>query len=168
MSEPRPKQIVPEELIGSLMSLVRGQFCGDMTAKEWAQHSHFVRRNVVLWPAHFVFNVKGFTLPGQRYEQILRGIFSEIKQMGHTDVVKFWPGYLMKCVQEHFEHHWEEYYAEAKSVRNMAMHTLATLGSKPAEDKTVEALALAHRALTRKVKPVVFKPASKAQLSLFK
>jgi hypothetical protein len=36
-------------------------------------HSHFIRRNVILWPARFMMG-KGFTVPAARYEQIMRDV----------------------------------------------------------------------------------------------
>jgi hypothetical protein len=171
MKEPSkfPKQPVADELVGKLMSLIRGQFCGDMTPKEWAQMYHFIRRNVVLWPARFITG-KRFTITGARYEQIMLEIFDGIKRKGTQDVVKRWPGYLMKCVQSHFEVNWETYYREAKGVSNIAMHTLATLGKVESQDKTVEALAMAHRVLTSRPKKkkivAVEKPADNSQLTM--
>ena len=115
-------------------------------------HSHFIRRNVVLWPARFMLG-KGFTLPAARYEEIMRSIFQTIIREGKTEAVKFWPGYLMLCVQNHWRHHWEDYYGEAKSTRNQVATLLA--GCKPIdhEDRTIEALALAHQVLTSKHRP---------------
>ncbi len=55
-------------------------------------HQHFIKRNVILWPARFMIG-KGFTLPASRYEAIMRSIFQTIIQHGDTGVVKFWPGY---------------------------------------------------------------------------
>lgn len=168
-SEKHPKQPMPEELVGSLMSLIRGQFCGNMTPKQWGQNYHFIRRNVVLWPARFICNVKKFTIPGPRYEQIMRKIFEDIKRKGTSDVVAFWPGYLMKCVQEHWQHNWETYYDEAKGVRNIALHALATIGKVDFEDKTVEALAMAHRVLSqakKNAKKLTNKPVNNPQLTL--
>lgn len=143
-------QDTPEALVHRLLQFVRGQFCGDMTPGEWAMHSHFVRRNVILWPAWFICNKRGFTLPADRYESIMRSIFQTIIRNGDTSVVKFWPGYLMKCVQEHWHHHWEEYYQEAKSTRNQVANLLAGCKPIPAEDRTIETLALAHQVLTSK------------------
>lgn len=150
----RPKQEVPADLVDRLMAIVRGQFCGQMTGKEWGQHSHFVRRNVILWPARFICKKKGFTLPGERYEQIMRQIFSEIKANMTSAPIRYWPGYLMKCVQDHWNHHWEEYYNEAKAARNVAESALIALGRLPVRsDHTVETLATAHKILTSKAKP---------------
>lgn len=145
----RPKQDTPEDLVARLLSTVRGQFCGDMTPGEWGMHSHFIKRNVILWPARFMIG-KGFTAPAARYESIMRSIFQTIIRAGKTDAVKFWPGYLMMCVQSHWRHHWEEYYAEAKSARNLVASLIAGCQSIPHEDRTVEALAMAHKVLAAK------------------
>ena len=158
-------QPTPDEIVGMLMALVRGQFCGDLSSKEWGQHSHFIKRNVILWPAHFICNAKGFTMPAERYEAIMREVFDDIKAHGTQDSVRFWPGYLMKCVQDHWKHHWEEYYAESKAVRNLAMTAVMRLGQVTHQDRTVEALALARRALIGSKKPGSNLP-RKAQLNL--
>jgi hypothetical protein len=73
----------------------------------------------------------------------------------------------MKCVQSHWQHHWEEYYAEAKSVRELTTQALVALGSlEKREDRSVETLALAHKVLTasRKARK---KAVSGEQLSFF-
>ena len=162
MTFDRPKQDTPEDLVIRLLNTVRGQFCGDMTPAEWGMHSHFVKRNVILWPARFMLG-KGFTVPAARYESIMRGIFQIIIQHGDTGVVKFWPGYLMMCVQQHWRHHWEEYYAEAKFARNLVATLLAGCKAIEHEDRTVEALALAHKVLSAK-KPKSRPPAAPSQL----
>ena len=157
------RQDTPEALVSRLLTTIRGQFCGDMTPGEWSMHSHFVRKNVILWPARFMFG-KGFTLPAARYETIMRAIFQTIIQQGKTDAVKFWPGYLMHCVQQHFHHHWEDYYGEAKSVRNQVATLLANCQKITPEDRTIEALAMAHKVLTEKKSRKGQKPPQK-QLS---
>jgi hypothetical protein len=139
----------PEDLVALLLTTVRGQFCGDMTPGEWSMHSHFIRRNVILWPAGFMMG-KGFTIPAARYEAIMRSIFQTIIHHGDTGVVKFWPGYLMKCVQDHWRHHWEEYYTEAKAIRAQVTTSLLACKQVEREDTTVETLAAAHRVLSTK------------------
>lgn len=153
MNPPRPKQELPADLVARLMALIRNQFCGDLRGDEWGKNSHFVKRNVVLWPAHFVCNVKGFTISAERYEAIMRDIFMCIKYHGDTGAVRYWPGYLMKCVQDHWKHHWEEYYNESKAARNITETALAGLGRLPVRsDSTVETLASVHSVLANKSK----------------
>lgn len=165
-----PKQELSGEVIAKMMRLIRGQFCGDLSDKQWAQDFNWIRKNVVLWPAHYICNVRKFTLPPERYEEIMRQIFDGIKAKGNTAAVRYWPGYLMKCVQDHWKHNWERYYEEAKAVRNLALHTVANLGKVTAEDKTIDVMAKAQRALvaTRKSGQYqVKKTADKQQLTMF-
>lgn len=146
-----PRQIVPAELINELMILVRNQFCANMSGEEWGKSSHFVRRNVIMWPARFICDKKGFTLPGERYEAIMRGIFLEIRQNMTNAPIRYWPGYLMKCVQEHWQHHWEEYYSEAKAADQLAQASLVALKTLPVRsDDTVQTIAAAHQVLAHK------------------
>jgi hypothetical protein len=56
----------------------------------------------------------------------------------------------MHCVQQHWHHHWEDYYGEAKAVRNQVGNLLANCQKIAPEDRTVEALAMAHQVLTKK------------------
>lgn len=164
MSE-RPKQSIPADLVDRLMMTVRSQFCYDMQGSDWGKHSHFVRRNVILWPARFI-KQHHFTLSAGRYEEIMREIFADIKRKMTTEPVRYWPGYLMKCVQEHWEHHWEDYYNEAKAAGNLASASLVALGRLPQRpDGVVESLAGAHQVLARKSKRGA-KP-GRQQLSLF-
>jgi hypothetical protein len=165
-----PKQVVPDELVAKLMSLIRGQFCGDMSPKDWAQMYGWIKINVVLWPARFITK-KEFTITGPKYEAIMLEIFDGIKRKGTQDVVRRWPGYLMKCVQSHFQVNWETYYRESKGVSNLALHAIANLGKVAPQDRTVEALAMAHRVLSSRPKKkknlAVEKPAVNSQLTMF-
>jgi hypothetical protein len=143
---PRPRQEADADLVGRLLGIVRGQFCGELTTAQWCKLVPFIRKNVILWSAQFVQG-KGFTLPPARFEAILQGVFLGIKRHGQTGEIRYWPGYLMKCVQDHWKHHWEEYYVEAKSVRSIAEMALVNSGRVTQVDCTVEALAKAHQAL---------------------
>jgi hypothetical protein len=145
----RPRQDTPEDLVNRLLDFVRHHFYGDATAKKWAQDSNFIRRYVILWPARFI-NSHGFTLPAARYQAIMLEVLMDVVRKGNTATVKYWPGYLTHCVQEHWHHHWEEYYGEAKSMRAKVEALLLRCKPVPREDQTVEALALAHQVLTAK------------------
>jgi hypothetical protein len=164
----RPKQQTPEAMVERLLHRIRRQFCVDLGEKEWFQdHYHFIKRNVVMWPAREICFKHGFTLSSERYERVMLAILAEVEAKGDIAEVRYWPAYLMKCVQSHWEHHWEEYYAEAKSIRNATEAAMVALGSlRTPEDRTVEAVAMAHRVLTasRKARK---KPGPTTQLSLF-
>ena len=147
MGVERPRVDLAQEIVQDLMGVIRGQFCADLDDKTWFKdHYHFIRKNVVMWPAAFMYG-KGFTVPGERFKAILMGVLDGVKTHGNTGLVRQWEYYLMTCVQRHFRAHWEEYYAEAKSARALAEHTLLALGRLPKERAidSVAALAAAHK-----------------------
>ena len=158
------RQDTPADMIDRLLATIRGQFCGDMDDKKWFSTQDWFKRYVVLWPARFM-NKRGFTIPAARYESIMREIFTGIKQ--HAGAVRDWHGYLLKCVQDHWHHNWEDYYRESKSARHLAESTLAHLGKlSPPEDRTVETLAQAQAVIARKMRRARVK--SPLQPDLFK
>lgn len=116
VADPRPRQETPAEIVGELLGVIRGQFYGDTEARRWFQDQHFIKRNVVLWPAAWL-DKRGVTLAPERYRALLLEIFQGVKRHGETGAVRYWPGYLMKCVQEHFRHNEDAIYDEAKAVR---------------------------------------------------
>ena len=148
MKVERPKQVLPGEIIADLMGAVRNQFYAG--SDKWFGDQEFIKRRVVTWPARWL-NGRGVTLKPPRYKEILLGIFQDIKRHGTTEAVAYWPGYLMHCVQQHFKHHGEEIYTEAKSLRNQVENAL--LAGRRAADEArandpVAGLALVHQALT--------------------
>lgn len=142
-------------------------FCKDWPDKQWGQWFGFIRREVATWPAAFMAK-KGFSLPADRYLAVMRSVLIDIRVHGDTGRVNFLPGYLQKCVQAHLRHHWEDYYAEAKSARALADRALVGLGSVKAvagSERAVEGLAAVHQALKSDRKKKARPPAEK-QLSL--
>lgn len=165
MKPERPKQQMSDEMLADLLTLVRNQFCPDLTAKEWGQESHFIKRRVLMWPAAFIQG-KGFTLPVDRYGQIMREIFKGIKQHGQTGEIRYMPGYLLHCVQEHWKKHWEDYYGESKSMTTIADAAIVGLARTPTRSgPTVEPIAAAHRILAAAKRKSKAKPVD--QLNLF-
>lgn len=159
----RPKQQVPAEIITDLLQAARS-FYGDCPDK-WHADQHFIKRNVVTWPARWL-NSRGVTLPPERYKEIVLEVFQGIKQHGKTEAIKYWPGYLMKCVQDHFRVHGEEYYNEGKAIRNKVEAVMLVTGkAAPAVADPIAAMAEVNRALGSK--KTAKKRSTKEQLSLF-
>lgn len=164
LSAQRPSQDVPAEIIGDLMAAIRNQFYADAPAKSWFQDQKFILRNVVLWPAAWL-NRRGVSLPAPRYKEIVLEVFNGVKTHGQTAAVKYWPGYLMKCVQEHFRVHGEDYYDEGKSLRVSLERALLTASRAPQAPDPISRLAEARRLIQparRAAKPT----GPKQQLSL--
>ena len=136
--EERPKQPLAAEIVGDLLASIRGAFYGDLDDKQWHQEKRFLTR-VVTWPASW-FNRRAVTVRPERYKAIFLGIVDDIKVHGSTAGVKFWPGYLLRCVQEHFRHHGDEYYEEGKAVRATVEKALSQVAGRRQVDP-VEALA---------------------------
>ena len=140
----RPKQEVPQQILTDLLRCIRGQFCPDMPAKEWFQSQRFFIR-ILTYPAAWL-NQRGVTLPPARYKVIILSIFDEVKHHGKTGEIRYFPGYLLKVVQEHFAHHGEEYYEEGKAIRSTAERALFSLTNLPRVQDPVSSLAAAHAA----------------------
>ena len=136
----RPKQEIPADIATDLLGFIRKQFYGDAPFKKWAQDQRFLFKNVVTWPARWL-NDKAVSLPPERYKKILLDIFIDIQRHGQTGTIKYWPGYLAHCVQEHFKIHGEEYYEEGKSIR-AALERAQMAFTRAAEtQKTVDPVA---------------------------
>lgn len=146
--EPRAKQSLPEQIVADLLGVIRRQFLADLAEKEWYQHRRFLLR-VVTWPAAWL-NRRGVSLPPARYKAVFLGILDGVKVHGATAQVKYWPGYLLHCVQEHFKHHGDELYEEAKSVRHSVERALSRVapGENPAD--TVEMLSQVNAIVSRR------------------
>lgn len=153
-------------MVNDLLHIIKCQFYADAPPKQWFQDRSFLMRNVVLWPAKWL-NERAWRLPPERYKALLIGVFNDIKRHGATGAVKYWPGYLMQCVQSHCKIHTEEIEAEAKSTRTAAERVLMSFGKMEIkkESTMVDELATLRNLLSRP-KPKA-KPQPKAQGELF-
>jgi hypothetical protein len=166
MNVERPKQELPAQIVADLMGAIRGAFYGDLPAKCWYVDQHFIRRNVVAWPASWLIG-KGVTLPPQRYKEIVMGVLTTIKQHGNTGEVKYWPRYLMHCLQMHFKIHGDEIYGEGKAMRTRVENVMLAAkagAAKPPVDP-IEVIAAARR-IKAQGRPPTTKRKAKEQLSL--
>lgn len=154
--EPREKQSLPQEIVGDLLRVIRGQFCVEMGDKEWFQHRRMFLR-VVTFPASWL-NRRGVWLPAERYKAVLLGIFDGVKRHGTTRAVSYWPGYLLHCVQEHFKHHGDELYEEAKSVRYSVEKALTRVQPGERPESPTDALAQVSAIISRRRPRIAQKP----------
>jgi hypothetical protein len=150
MPEDRPRQTVAVEIRNDLLNAIRNQFYQDAPADQFHKDKAFLLKNVVLWPAGYL-DSRGVTLPPARYKAIVLDVINGIKQHGQTEVVKFWPGYLMRCVQSHFRIHGEDYYNEGKALRASLDKILKKAPQIPTADP-IRVMAEARRDLLRAAK----------------
>ena len=108
---------------------------------------------VVLWPAKWL-NERGITLPGDRYREIFMAVFMDGLRFGNTGNITYLPAWLAKVIQSHFDHHGEEIYDRAKSIRSLADHVMHSLGRlTPHAPDPVRHLAAAARLLKPRKAP---------------
>jgi hypothetical protein len=181
MNASRPKQSLAQDLLDSLLALIQRHFYpysiqsadggyNHDESRAFAQDRSRLLSWVILWPARFMTG-KGFTVTGDRYKQIFISIILEAVRYGNTSKVTYRPAWLKHVVQTHFRHHWEEYYAEAKSARAQADHALHVLGRLPRVNGGTDAvseMSAAHALLARKkpAKKSPVKPTINEQLNL--
>lgn len=144
----RLQQPTPAELTDSCLSILRSKFYalpGD--EKCFAQDRKRLLKWVVLFPAGWL-DSKGVTLHGDQYREIFVKVF--IQAASHVQSkIKYRPAYLRQVIQEHFRHHGEDYYDQAKATRNIIEQTMVALGqSRPAAADPVREMASARQILT--------------------
>ena len=101
------------------------------------------------WPGNWL-EQRGLPITAQGYEHLLSQRLKAIAQHGKPErYQRYFPGYLLKCLQDWFAHHGDELYEELKHVRNH-LHSIEALlqrcTSQRAED-IVTPMAKAHAIL---------------------
>jgi hypothetical protein len=165
----RIKQPTPVELRDACLDLLRRKFYGKTPEeqKAFAQDRSRLLGWVVLWPASWL-NAKGVTIHGDQYREIFTKVFMDAAANVESKV-KYRPAYLRQVIQSHFRIHGEDYYDEAKSLRNLVENTMLMLGKTPVkESDPVRELAAARDLLKPvKAKKAPFKGGLNNQLDLF-
>lgn len=106
------------------------------------------------WPAVWLER-RGLTCSAARYRQLLVERFDAI--VTHGDPQRYgayFPAYLLKCLQDWFQHHGDELYAELKHIRNALDLVFASVrfaASAPADTRYLEVLVHTHRLLHVKI-----------------
>jgi len=100
------------------------------------------------WPAVWLER-RGLTCSALRYHALLADRLAEIAS--HGDPARYgayFPTYLLKCLQNWFQHHGDELYDELKHIRNALDQVLASARfavTVQRDAQHVELLASAHR-----------------------
>lgn len=120
------------------------------------------------WPATWLAH-RGLTCSSARYSTLVVARLDDIA--AHGDPARYgayFPTYLLKCVQDWFQHHGDELDGELKHIRNaldqiLASPRLATTVQRDAQH--IELLASAHRLI--RAERGHRQPTDGRQLSLF-
>lgn len=162
----RPVQTTSKELVEDLLQIIRTKFYLEHPIA-FAKDRPRLLSWVVLYPAGWL-KKRGVTLPPERYKAILVTVLLDAARFGQTTKVTYFPAYLRQVVQSHFQVHGDEYYEEAKSVRNLVEHAVLVAGQargSAAPDPVAE-LAAAAQILRLKTRKTVPKPPLNTQLNL--
>lgn len=141
------RQQTPKELLGNCLAFIQRKYYQERPEKFYEDRQRILDW-VVLWPATWLNN-KEVTVPAGRYYQIFTSVFSDALLKG-TNIgnIDYLPAYLAKVIHSHFDHHGEEIYNEAKSMRNLVEHAALSLGQLPTRaDDPIRELAAARRLL---------------------
>lgn len=172
--EPRAKHRTSAETQARLLEFVRAKFYpGERGGKAFLQDRPRLRAWVLLWPASWL-RERGWSLPGERYESLLKGIFRTALLHGETEAIGYMPAYLRQVVQSHCRIHEEAIGNEAKAharadvlARPMAMlEKLASGGAMPPQRRDVVDELAAARDLLALAPRRGPKAADKGQLTL--
>lgn len=151
-NQDRPKQVTPLELRDQCLDFLQRKFYEGHPIT-FAKDRRRLLEWVVLWPAKWLDD-RGVTITTDRYREIFMRVFMDALAFGTTKIT-YLPAYLAKTIQSHFDHHGDEYYEEAKSVRALTENALAITGklAQVAPPDPVRDLAAAARLLKPKKVP---------------
>ena len=102
------------------------------------------------WPAAWLAR-RGLTCSARRYHELVADRLADIAL--HGDPARYgayFPAYLLKCLQDWFQHHGDQLYDELKHIRNALDQVLASarLAAEVRPDaQHTESLAATHRLL---------------------
>lgn len=132
-------------MIDDIMQMIRTQFYAGAKPGVWQRDQHYIRREVVLWPASWL-KEKGMTLPAHEYKRLLVEKIVDVKR--HIQVAKFTylPSYLERCIKSHFGCQEDRLYGQVKSVQTPLAALLRGVKVGAAPD-VISPLSAAHEVL---------------------
>lgn len=135
------------EPVEELLAAVQRRFYAARSSRDF----HRDRRMLLYaltWPAAWLER-RGLTCSAKRYHALVADRLAEIAR--HGDPARYgayFPAYLLKCLQDWFQHHGEPLYDELKHIRNALDQVLASArfaATVQRDAREVELLASAHR-----------------------
>lgn len=166
--EPRPKIEPSEAVVTRLCYVIRDQLYRDEQKASFYGQLKDIKR-CVTYPAAWL-NRKGVFVTPERYTELVMNILQEVKRNGATGAIEYWPKYLLKVVQSHFQHSGDRYYLEGKAARDTVGRVVAALRPCQAPDQFTRDLAAAHAILMSpggKRKPKEATPAASEGQKMF-
>jgi hypothetical protein len=122
--------------VEEMLRWIRREFFAGHTEKQFFQERPMLI-HAITWPAEWM-NRRGAKLPASGYKRILGTVIQTIKRHGEQVRFRRFSLYFFKAVQEHMNHHGDEYYQAAKcrSIGAMLPAVTRDVGHRRAEDPT--------------------------------
>lgn len=133
--------------VRQLLEEVRRQFYGGQPTRDFYRDRRMLLY-ALTWPAAWL-EARALTCSAARYHALLGERFVDIAV--HGDPARYgayFPAYLLKCLQDWFQHHGEGLYDELKHIRNALDQVLASarFAARVQHDaRHTEILAATHR-----------------------
>lgn len=124
--EGRQEQETPAEMVDTLMGMIRGQFYADAHPREWLRDQHYIRREIILWPASWL-KERGMVMDPVRYKALIVEKLQDVKRNCAQAKFTYFPAYLARCIRDHFHHNEDSIYEEAKALRGQLASVLGKL-----------------------------------------
>jgi hypothetical protein len=144
-----PAQKETEDLIGEMLTLLRRDFY-PKKEKEFFQDKRLLLKAITC-PADWM-KEHGVAAPASKYRAILHAVISTLKRHASPAKKLRFSAYLLHCVQEHMKHHGDEYYTDAKQVRDvgsMVSGVLRSLEALRADSRDATEMLVALRRTLR-------------------
>jgi hypothetical protein len=143
-----------------LAEICRTFYAADLEGKFFRDRP--MLQKAVTWPATWL-RARGLTWTSDRYFKTLGELLKGIRRHGATGEVKYFPGYLLKCLQDHFAHNGDAYCDEGRRLRNSVNTALSSVrfADSPTtpSSSTVDILAAAHALLASRRRTLKIEPA---------
>ena len=151
----------PDALIQELMQRFRLLLYQGKPNKVWYSQQMMIKK-ALLYPASWLEKRK-VEIPAERYKAILATIAAN----GNLSQVTWVSRYVLHCVQQHMEHHGDEYYREGVAIRNRVNLAMTAIErTRRGADSTVPILAQADKLLQMGKRKAKVKPVTSEQPTL--
>jgi hypothetical protein len=154
----------PSEFANEQLGLIRRTFFADTIDSQFYQERDLLL-SAITYPAANLKERYGVTATDSLYKRVLKTVIETIVAKGNRTKIERFSVYFLHCVQQHMQHHGEEYYDLAKADRHAADSLPVVLGkiTRGEAERTTEVLVELHRTLRgRRHKP----KSERAQLTL--
>ena len=139
-----------------LLDQIKAQFYDHKQPEKRFYQDRRMLLYALTWPAKWL-DQRGLPITPQSYQQLITQRLQDIQTHGVAQhQFRYFPRYLLKCIQDWFAHHGDELYEQLKHVRNQ-LCTIETLLQQSADSDAepqhalITRMADAHQILKQQV-----------------